>query len=422
LTPITDPLEENAPLRRLVVFAVMACAVFLACFHVSNLDVGAHVTVGREILLTKSIPTTDFFSHTAQGRSYPVHQWFGEIVLFGTEHLTGPNGLILLRMLGVLLGGALLYRNARREGAPVVVAGAIVLLLLVAARPRFLIRPFLVTLVFLPLLQTWIAHLRQGRTRRLWPLLVLMGIWGHVHSGVIFGILYLGAVVVGEGLKILVTRGRRTRPDTWPGEVLDGWNYRRLVLFSAIAIVLPFVTVGLVSPAGLKPLVLPFLFFQNEGFRSMIAEYRAVELARDWPFDLVAGAVLLGILIRPRRVDLTQLLVVAGFGFLAFEAVRGILPFAAVAAPFLGRTWGSAVNGLLEHVAGERGKPSARIARGYASLLIVARVPTTPMCPCNWGARPIGRGSASPTRVAPMPASAIRPRPATSTLTLSPAT
>jgi tetratricopeptide (TPR) repeat protein len=377
VSPFSDPLLLNAPLRRLVVFAVLACALLLSCFHVSNLDIGGHVTVGREIILTKSIPKTDFFSHTAQGRSYPVHQWFGELVLFGVEHGTGPTGLILLRMLVVLIGGVLLYRNARREDAPVVVAAAIVLLLIVAARPRFLVRPFLITLVFLPLLQAWIADLRQGRTRRLWPVLVLMGVWGHVHSGVIFGVLYLGGIVAGEGLKIVIARGRSTKPDSWPGEVLDGWNYRRLVIFSAIAIVLPFVTVALVSPAGVKPLVLPFLFFQNEGFRSMIAEYRTVDLARDWPFNLVAGAVLLGVLLRPKRVDLTHLLIVGGFGFLAFQAVRGILPFAAVAAPMLGRTWGAAVNDLLERVAGSKQATRATRANRAEAIMILLVVGAT---------------------------------------------
>ena len=163
MSPLSDPLLENAPLRRLVVFAVLAGALVLSCFHVSNLDIGGHVTVGREIILTKSIPKTDFFSHTAQGRSYPVHQWFGELVLFGVEHVTGPTGLILLRMIIVLLGGALLYRNARNENAPVVAAAAIALLLLVAARPRFLIRPFLVTLVFLPLLLCFVSRASEAR-------------------------------------------------------------------------------------------------------------------------------------------------------------------------------------------------------------------------------------------------------------------
>jgi tetratricopeptide (TPR) repeat protein len=349
------------------VASVIVAAITLSCFHVTNLDIGGHVTVGREIVLTKSIPSTDFFSHTAVGNPYPVHQWFGEVVLFGIEHLTGPTGLIVLRMLVVLISAMLLYHNARRENAPAVVACAIVLLLLVAARPRFFVRPFLVTLLFLPLLQAWIADLRQGRTRRLWPVLVLMGMWGHVHSGVIFGVLYLGGIVFGEGLKIVLTQGGKSDPERWPGEVLDGWNYRRLVIFSAIAIVLPFVTMAIVSPAGVKPLLLPFLFFQNEGFRAMIAEYRPVDLAKDWPFEVVAGAILVGMALRPRRVDLTHLIIVAGFGFLAFQAVRGILPFVAVSAPMLGRTWGSVVEDLLERATGGRGKPSARVTRANAA-------------------------------------------------------
>jgi tetratricopeptide (TPR) repeat protein len=354
----------------------MGVVLLLSCFHVTNLDLGGHLTVGREILKTRAIPDTEFFSHTARGHPYPVHQWLGEVILFGVDHLTGVPGLILLRMGLALLGAILLYRNARREGAPVVVAAGIVLLLIAAARPRLFIRPFLVSLVFLPLLQSWMLDLRQGRTRRLWPLLPLFAIWGHLHSGVLFGVLFLAGTLVGEGFKGLVARRRRARVraeggsvgvDTrFPGPPVDGWNYRRLVLFSLIAVALPFATMALVNPSGVKPLVLPLLFFRNRGFQEMIAEYRTVDLSVDWPFDLVAGALLVGILLRPRRVDGTDLLISVGFGLIAFQAVRGILPFAATAAPLLGRTWGSIVEDVLGWVGGSRGMPSARKTRADA--------------------------------------------------------
>jgi tetratricopeptide (TPR) repeat protein len=383
VTTPNDPLERNAILRRVAVAALLICALMLSFFHIVNLDIGGHITVGREIIKTHAIPSTEFFSHTSAGHPYPVHQWLGEIILFGVDHLLGVPGLIVLRMAIVLLGALLLYRNARREGAPVVVAVAVALLLLTACRPRFLMRPFLVTLVFLPLLGMWLAELRDGKTRRLWPVMLLMAVWGHIHSGVLFGVLFLLATFVGEGLK-LVWAGRRTASDravpgshVWPGTPLDGWNYRRLLGFGAAAIVLPFATMALVNPSGLKPLILPFLFFRNNAFTSMIAEYHTVNVMKDWPFDLVAGAVLLGILLRPRRVDLTQLLLVTGFGILAYQAVRGILPFAAVAAPLLGRTWGSLADDLLARVARGRGRPGARAARANAAeaisiLLVIA--------------------------------------------------
>ncbi|MBZ0267951.1 hypothetical protein K8I85_07335, partial [bacterium] len=332
MTTPSDPLERNVILRRVAVASLLLCALMLSCFHVVNLDIGGHITVGREILKTHAIPDTDFFSHTSAGHPYPVHQWLGEIILFGTDHLFGVRGLIVLRMAIVLLGAMLLYANARREGAPVVVAVGVALLMLVACRPRFFVRPFLATLVFLPLLGFWITELRDGRTRRLWPVMVLMAVWGHIHSGVLFGVLYLLATFVGEGLK-RAWAGRRAASDravpgshVWPGTPLDGWNYRRLLGFGSVAIALPFATMALVNPSGLKPLILPFLFFRNNAFTSMIAEYHTVNVMKDWPFDLVAGAVLLGILLRPRRVDLTQLLLVGGFGVMAYQAVRGILP------------------------------------------------------------------------------------------------
>jgi tetratricopeptide (TPR) repeat protein len=360
-------LERNAPLRAAAITAVMLAALFLSFFHVTDLDLGGHLAVGRQILKSGSIPSTDFFTHTVTGSPYPVHQWLGEVLLFGVKHLFGVEGLIVLRMLVVLAGAALLYRNARREDAPVAVAAGIVLLLLVAARPRFFVRPMLVTLVFLPLLHSIVAGVRSGRTRRLWPMLPLLAVWGHVHSGVLFGVLYLLGTLTGETAKFLLRRRGDGSAETFPGPALDGWNLRRLAMFSAISIALPFATMAVVNPSGVKPLVLPFLFFRNDAFRAMIAEYRPVDLAVDWPFDLVAGAVLLGCLVRPRRVDVTDLLVTAGFGVLAFQAVRGILPFAAASAALLGRTWGSLANDLFAGDSRGRGRPGARAALANAA-------------------------------------------------------
>lgn len=341
------PITRNAPWRRALLGVLLATAVVLCCFQVTDLDVGGHLAVGREILKTGKIPDRDFFTHTVRGNPYPVHQWIGEVVMFTVVHFAGANGLIVMRMAIVFIGTLLLYRLLRREGAPVVVACGILLLLLVAMRPRFFERPFLATLIFLPLLITWVSDVREGRTRRLWPILPLMTLWGHVHSGVVFGVLYLLGTLAGEGWKILVTKNSRIEGRShFFSDPLDGWNYRRLVMFSLLAIALPYVTMAILNPSGVKPLFLPFLFISNQNFTAMIQEYRRVDVMVDWPFDLVAGAVLFGCLLRPQRVDVTDFLLTTGFAIMAFLAVREILSFAIVATPLLGKTWGSLAEDL----------------------------------------------------------------------------
>jgi tetratricopeptide (TPR) repeat protein len=361
-------------LRSISVAAVFAATILLTFFHVSNMDIGGHITVGREIVKTHAIPDRDFFTHTVKDSPYPVHQWLGQVTAFGVDHFFGVPGLILLRMALVLAGAWLLYRNARGFGAPVVVAAAIVLLLVVATRPRFFVRPFLVAWLFLPWLQFLLADVRSGRTRRLWPIIPIVVVWCHVHSGVLYGVLLLGGTIAGEAIKMLASRrGGRPLPGT---AALDGWNLRRVVLFSGAAVVAAFGTLALVNPSGLKPLLLPILFLGNPTFHQMIGEYRTVDLMIDWPFDLVAGAVLLGILLRPKRVDLTELIVTVGFGILAYRSVRGILPFAVTAAPLLARTWGSVVTDALDAIQRGQGKPRHKmvLTNSVEAMLLLAVV------------------------------------------------
>jgi tetratricopeptide (TPR) repeat protein len=102
----------------------------------------------------------------------------------------------------------------------------------------------------------------------------------------------------------------------------------------------------------------------------MILEYRRVDLAIDWPFDLVAGACLLGCILRPRRVDVTDLILAAGFGVMAYLAVREILSFAIVAVPLLGKTWGGVAESLFAAVSKGKeggGDPARRSARADAA-------------------------------------------------------
>ncbi|MDP6529885.1 MAG: hypothetical protein QGI43_09380 [Gemmatimonadota bacterium] len=337
---------------------LVVVALLLSCFRITNLDLGGHLAVGERILATHAIPDTDFLSHTFPGHPYPVHQWLGEVALHLVDRSAGVGGLILLRMLIVLLAALILRRTALREGAPQAVAAALVILLLVAMQPRFFVRPFLATLVFLALLQSWVRDYCAGRRESLWPLPVLLAVWGHIHSGVLFGVLFLGGTIAGELLDRRIRSGTRTRQ--------DDARFRPLLLYSAIAAALPFATMALINPSGLKPLVLPFLFFTNSGFTSMIGEYRPVNLATDWPFDLVAGLLLVGLALRRRRVDFAGLIVLAGFGFLAFRAVRGILPFAVVAAPVLAQTWGGLAADLSRRARRIAGVPSTE----WAALLV----------------------------------------------------
>jgi tetratricopeptide (TPR) repeat protein len=373
VSPGVSPLTQNAPLRRVAILCVLVCALILSCFQITNLDLGSHLAVGRQILKTHAIPDSDFFTHTIPGQPYPVHQWLGEVVAFAVDFAFGVPGLILLRMAIVLLASVVLIRHLRGMGTPLIVVAAIVLALLVAMRPRFFVRPFLVTLLFLPLLQSWVADVRSGRSRRLWPVLPLLTIWGHLHSGVLFGVLYLLGVLAGEAVKIAVSRfshgpSRLAAEAAHPRAALfenplDPWSFRRLALYSALGIALAFGTMALINPSGLRPLLLPFLFFRSQTLTGMIAEYRSVSLAIDWPFDLVAGLVLLGILVRPRRVDLTDLLVTAGFGILAYQAVRGIMPFAIASAPLLGRTWGAFAEDVFAWASRTGGQKSSRFPR-----------------------------------------------------------
>src|SRR4030042_4445692 len=72
--------------------ALAGIFIFLNTHPIRPHDFWWHITIGREILSSGNIPTTDIYSYTANGQAYPAYQmyWLMETLLYALYKLGGP--------------------------------------------------------------------------------------------------------------------------------------------------------------------------------------------------------------------------------------------------------------------------------------------------------------------------------------------
>jgi hypothetical protein len=147
MMPIPD---ENEAARSARGSAILLALVLIVMF-VSRLgayDLWWHLTAGREILATMSVPRVDIFSFTAAGRPWVYHSWLGGILLHLVHAATGLTGLILIRCVAISASLLLSWVAARRRGAVTGLAAILTLVCAFQFGGRALTRPYVFSFVF----------------------------------------------------------------------------------------------------------------------------------------------------------------------------------------------------------------------------------------------------------------------------------
>jgi hypothetical protein len=347
--------------------ALVAVAVaLLATTKIRDGDLGFHVKTGERVVTEGRIPRADTFSHTAYGHPWPLHQALPGVVFYAIDRAAGPSGLGALQVL-LVTGTYLLVlhaaiRAARRPAWSWWLA-LLVVVFAVAARPRFLLRPFLFSGLCLALLAVAILRHQQGGGRR-WALAagLVFAAWVNLHAGWVSGVVLLGTQQVGSVAEAL----RRGSP--WRRAIAG-----RLVVAAAGGLAVGGGLAGLIGNAGLPAIRLPTGFFLDPFFQARIDEFLPLDLrdpATAAPFALAAVALVLG----RRKGSLAAILPLLAFALLALSTRRLVFDFSIVApiamASLLAASAGERRLGERSRVLGRvPGRGEALATVGVASIL-----------------------------------------------------
>jgi len=296
-------------LARLVPFAVVVGLMFLLGVHtLSSIyqDIGRHLTLGRVIWETGSVPATNLFSYTNPDFPFSNHHWFAEVLLFGGERAVGLRRLIVVKAAVVATAfGLALAACWRTRTAPWGIAAGVLAALVMMERTD--LRPEVMSFLFLG----WFLFVlyRRPRTWLVWTLPAVAAVWVNTH--VYF---FMGPFVVLAW---------------WAGEITrSGTSALKAKRYWLLAGLVGLATLG--NPHGLAGAVYPLTLWGNYGYS--IAENKSPFFLRPFGYPwLTSWAMLASIAVaaasfiinrKQLRGNVFGLLLLAGAAPLALTMIR----------------------------------------------------------------------------------------------------
>ncbi|MBN1826183.1 MAG: hypothetical protein JW958_07950 [Candidatus Eisenbacteria bacterium] len=321
-------MRVSGSLRKPALWALLPLLLVTGSRILSSPDLGWHIRAGERIVSERAIPSTDDFSYTREGERWWVNQPLAEVLFYGVHERFGPAGLVVFRaavILAIFLS-LLATAGTRNETA----AAAALLLALLASVSHFLVRPFLLSALFLALTGLAVERHRRRGDRGIYLLVPLFALWAQVHPGFLYGAGLLGAAMTGEWIRRRVPFLRGDR------KPLTNEAIRRLWIGGGAAAGAALASGALLNPSGVSAVILPLGLMRTGYFFTVLNEFQPADLWRDRFFFALLSAAVLSVFPRRRR-DATEILSIAIFALFAVRAVRVILPFAVVAAPIAAR-------------------------------------------------------------------------------------
>lgn len=308
-------------LRDILFLAVFIAAVLLGP-RMLNIDgdLPRHLLMGKIVLETRAIPTTDIFSHVYEGAPLVPHEWLAGVVFYITYTLLGLNGVVLLAALLLAATFLLVYEETQRSSGMRLTPLALTAWGAAITSLHWITRPHLFTMLFFALYLVWANRLHRGESKRFWLFPLAMLLWGNMHGEFIAGLLVLGSYGAGWFWEYLFSA---VKPSLEIGKNLA------LAFLSSLL-------VTFINPVGLHTWETVFGYVNNRYLMSRINETNPPDFSQP-QFQVLL--VLLGFSIfllatQREKMNTGQAFALAGFSMMSLLSARNVHLYG-VAAPLL---------------------------------------------------------------------------------------
>ena len=315
------------PVHLLLTAGLLLFAFLSACFHVSDVDVGFHIRTGRQVLESGGIPATNSFSHTCPDAPWLLHQWWPGVLFALVFDTFGIAGIIIFKaLLATAIVGVMFWSACKEARGSITIPLWVTCIGVTVACVRFFPRPYMFSALLFALL---VLFDRRWNDRKPWQWIgvpLLLALWSNTHAGVMYGFLYLCLQVGVAVIEGLVTARRDGRLNPMPAIVRIGGV--------TAAVALSAITLHVISPHGVKVLLLPVIYFRDPFWQSLIAEFRGLAWSTDWRILTAMAALLVLQIAGVRRTRLVLAIPAWVLALMTFRSQRCVLFFVIAAIPF----------------------------------------------------------------------------------------
>lgn len=332
----------NGPrMYRILIFLFFVSLFFLALAKLEDTDAWTHLSFGRIISEQHGLPEQEPFTYPSQNKPAVYYSWLFGYALYRAFALLGSTGVILLKICIVFAAFLVLYRDSLRPRKRVFISLAVLSVVALMARHRFVERPDIILMAALPFtIYALNAYVYEGKKYLYWLPLVQL-IWANAHASFIFQFIPFGAFLAGGVLQLLFSRknGQFALTPT-PRQI-------RIIAFVFLA----SFAATFITPYGLDHYRVHLTFQQSSWWKDEIKELQRPNwetFKSLYYFVAVFLSVLFAewvIAYKKRKKDLSatypsliHLLFLAPFLYLAFSALRFIFILVIVGGPILARS------------------------------------------------------------------------------------
>lgn len=314
-----------------------------------------HLTTGRLILESGSVPSVDPFSFAYDG-PWVAHEWLGEVVIAGLVDTVGfvPTAALFGAMTAaaLLLPAVALHRRGVQVRAllPWLVIGTYALASYATVRPQVISWLLLAGLLVL------LMSLTAADRYRPWLVLPLMLAWANLH-----GLWVVGLGVIGIYVGFTLIGRTPLAPRRW----------------TALGILGGSIVASALTPAGPAGLAYPLRYLRQDDWgTAFIAEWQAADFTDPRQFGI--ALLILGVILFGRRATSGWLATIAVVGLAsAVLAVRNAPLAVVLSLPMLALALHAWLGPPREGTSG-RARQRRILEAGAAAVVIAAMVVVLP--------------------------------------------
>ncbi|RJP70888.1 MAG: tetratricopeptide repeat protein [Candidatus Abyssobacteria bacterium SURF_17] len=311
-------------LKWIPVVALIILGLSLFSNTIIDTDIWWHLSAGRYIFQTHTIPHADIFTYPSAGHEWIDLHWLFQVILYGVHSAWGSYGISILFIL-IFSATFLTLWGACRPVKYRLAAFLLFWLALMACSSRFLPRPEAFTYLMISLYVLLLHGFERGHCKQAVFLLVpLQVVWTNMQGLFILGPFLIFAflfpmVVMPFGARVLKREWSRPQPD----------SVKRLA-----AVFLGSIVACLINPYGIQGFLFPFTLFTRAGglenmFARSIAELQPPFSGYNLTTPLKYFGVFLALsaaalVLDFKNLKVSHIIIFAGTAYLALNARRNV--------------------------------------------------------------------------------------------------
>jgi len=284
-------------------------------------DPGRHITFGRYILSTMTLPQTDLFAFTTKNVPLPSYEWLAQIIFAIGYNLMGLNGVVLVVAFVLSTTFTLAYREMIRRQLPILVSFGFTIWIVVLTMIHWLARPHIFSLLFLIILVPRLARLAEGKKVLLWEFPLILLLWANTHAGFIFAFAIWFAFIAGNLWESLQNHSKLINP-----------VFSKLLLTA-------FLSFGatLFNPSGWGLWKFMTSFVGNKYLIEIAGETRSVDFhtVSGWLVSMTLALIIIILSRSMQKRPTYESFLIAGWLMIGLYGIRNIPQFSIVTIPLV---------------------------------------------------------------------------------------